>query len=188
MRYPEQNLGGSWQHEHIFTLGWNEFTGVNPPIWMVSDTGWILEDPDKKCVNTGRTELWVQAQTCDTGSVRCQSYWLCHHVAFKRFKSTLLGTLYKILGSLHCSWHRLHKMLATFLWDYASCWHDCIVQLLLIFQVSFNGVNLSFYHIPKVFYWIQIQWMGRLPKNIEISVMFMETSFALWYGVLSCWK
>ena len=33
---------------------------------------------------------------------------------------------------------------------------------------------LPLYHIPKVFYWIQIRWLGRPNKNIELSVMFMK--------------
>ena len=68
-------------------------------------------------------------------------------------------------------------------WDSVPCWHDCITQPLQICQIQIHAANLPFCHIPKG--WIQIRWMGRPLKNIELIVMFMKPvwdvlSFMTW--------
>ena len=70
---------------------------------------------------------------------------------------------------------RSTRELKTFLWDSVSCWHDCSRQFLQIYQLHIHAVNLPFYHIPTVFYWIQIRGLGTpTPKKIKLIVMFMK--------------
>ena len=45
-------------------------------------------------------------------------------------------------------------------------------------------VDLPFYHIPKVFCWIQIRWLGRTLKNIELIVMFMKPILLCYAGII----
>lgn len=52
----------------------------------------------------------------------------------------------------------------TFLWDF---WSMIASQLLQIRQLHVHAVILPFYHIPKVYYWIQIWWLGRSLKYTE---------------------
>ena len=97
---------------------------------------------------------------------------VCIHVNTHALTEHFIRNTILILGraslcsqnSLNSLWHGFHKMMQTFLWDSVPCWHDCMMQLL----------NLPFYHILKVFYWIQIRWLGRPLKNIELIVLFIK--------------
>ncbi len=62
---------------------------------------------------------------------------------------------------LNSSCHRFNKVLETFLRDFGSYYHDSITQLLQICRLHIHDVNLSFHHIPKVLYWIEIWWLWR---------------------------
>ena len=73
-------------------------------------------------------------------------------------------------NSLNSSWHGFHKMLKILFWDSVPIWHNCIMKFLQICQLHI----LPFFHIPKVFYWIQIRWLRRPLKNIELILMFMK--------------
>ncbi len=81
---------------------------------------------------------------------------------------TLLGTLastgldpFCLQNCLNSSWHRFNKVLETFLRDFGLYWYDNITQLLQICHLLIHDVNLSFHHIPKVLYWIEIWWLWR---------------------------
>lgn len=69
-----------------------------------------------------------------------------------------------------------HEMLELFPWDSGPCWHDCIMQFLQFFHVHFYSENLPLYHILKLFYWIQMQCLGRTMKNAELTALAHETS------------
>ena len=96
-------------------------------------------------------------------------YTLTEH--FIRNTTQILGRAQNRLNSL---WHGFVKMLKTFLWDSVPRLNDCFTQFLLICQLHIHAVNLPFNHILKVFYWIQIRWLGRALKKIEPLVMFMK--------------
>ncbi len=80
---------------------------------------------------------------------------------------TLLGTpcWYRVgpllSSELNSSWHRFNKVLETFLRDFGPYWHDSITQLLQICRLVIHDENLSFLHIPKVLYWIEIWGLWR---------------------------
>ena len=59
-------------------------------------------------------------------------------------------------------------------WDSVPCVPDCIRLFLQICQLHVNAANLLFYHMPKLFYWIQIWWLGRPLKNFELLVLFIK--------------
>ena len=106
--------------------------------------------------------------------------------------STLLGTLYYYwvgpsfdlkTASILCA------MESTRCWKqfFEILFHvDTIAsQYLPISQLHIHAANLLFNHVPKVFYWIHIQWLGRPLKNIKLIVMFMrpvweDFSFVTW--------
>ncbi len=72
-----------------------------------------------------------------------------------------------------------------------SICHDSITQLLQICRLHIHDENLSFHHIPKVLYWIEIWWLWRtLSKvnSLSCSRNQSEMIWALWHGALSCWK
>ncbi len=70
-------------------------------------------------------------------------------------------TPFCLQNCLNSSWHRFNKVLETFLRDFGPYWHDSITQLLQICRLHIHDVNLSFHHIPKVLYWIEIWWLWR---------------------------
>lgn len=52
-----------------------------------------------------------------------------------------------------------------FLWDSSCpCWHDCITHL------HSHAVRLLLFHILNVFYWFQIQSLGRTLKDNELTI------------------
>ena len=68
------------------------------------------------------------------------------------------------------------------------------MQFRQICQLHIHAANLLIYHIQKVFYWIQIRWLGRPLNNIKLVVMFMKP---VWYhagsshlkmGTLWAWR
>ncbi len=65
-------------------------------------------------------------------------------------------TPFCLQNCLNSSWHRFNKVLETFLRDFGPYCHDSITQLLQICRLHIHDVNLSFHHIPKVLYWIEI--------------------------------
>ncbi len=54
-----------------------------------------------------------------------------------------------------------HKVLEAFLKDVGPYRQDSIMQLLQICRLHIHDVNLSFHHIPRVLYWIEIWWLWR---------------------------
>ncbi len=70
-------------------------------------------------------------------------------------------TLFCLQNCFNSSWHRLNKVLETLLRDFGPYWHDSITQLLQICRLHIHDANLSFHHIPKVLYWIEIWWRWR---------------------------
>lgn len=58
---------------------------------------------------------------------------------------------------LNSSHHTFTKVLETFLRDLISCCHDSITYLLQMCQLHIYDVNLLFYHILKVIYWIEFR-------------------------------
>ena len=86
-------------------------------------------------------------------------------------------------NSLKSSWHGFHKLLKAFLWDSVPCWYDC--NFCRFVSCTFIA-NLPFYHIPKVFYWIQIRCLQRPLKNIELIFMSMKPAWDDLCFVTSC--
>ncbi len=72
---------------------------------------------------------------------------------------------------LNSSWHRFNKVLETFLRGFGPYWHDSITQ---ICRLYIQDVNLSFHHIPKLLYWIEIWWLWRPFEESELIVMFKK--------------
>ncbi len=70
-------------------------------------------------------------------------------------------THFCLQNCLNSLWHRLNKVLETFLRDFGPYWHDSITQLLQICRLHIHDANLPFHHIPKVLYWIEIWWLWR---------------------------
>ncbi len=100
-------------------------------------------------------------------------------------------TPFCLQNCLNSLWHRFNKVLETFLRDFGPYWHDSITQLLQICRLHIHDDNLSFHHIPKVLYWIEIWWCGgHLSKvnSLSCSRNQSEMIWALWHGALSCWK
>ncbi len=58
-------------------------------------------------------------------------------------------------------WHRINKVLETYLRYFGPYWHDSITQLLHICPLHIHDANLLFHHITKVLYWIEIWWLWR---------------------------
>ena len=75
------------------------------------------------------------------------------------------------LNSLISLWHGFHKMLKTFCWDSV---HGSMIASHNFRNLSAEHSCILLFHIPKEVYWIQIQWLGRLLKIIELYVMFMK--------------
>ncbi len=111
--------------------------------------------------------------------------------------ATLLGTpcYYRVeppfafRTALILLWHRFNKVLETFPRDFGPYWHDSITQLLQICRLHIHDANLSFHHIPKVVYWIEIWWLWRPFVESELIVMFKkpvwdDLSFATWCIIL----
>ncbi len=78
-------------------------------------------------------------------------------------------------NGLNSSWHRFNKVLETFLRDFGPYWHDSITQLLQICLLHIHDENLSFHHIPKLLYWIEI-WglIYKVYKNIHSFVLVLS--------------
>lgn len=64
----------------------------------------------------------------------------------------LLGTP-SALRTVNSSWHRINKLLQTFLRGFGSYWHHSITQVLQIYQFFIQNVDLLFHQIPKVLSW-----------------------------------
>ncbi len=115
----------------------------------------------------------------------------CDTLAGHFIRCTLLvpgWTPFWLQNYLNSSWHRFNKVLETFLRDFGPYWHDSITQLLQICRLHKHDVNLSFHHIPKVLYWIEIWWLWR-PWVKELIVMFKkpiwdDLSFVTWCMIL----
>ncbi len=82
--------------------------------------------------------------------------------------ATLLGTLastgldpFCLQNCINSSWHRFNEVLETLLRDFGPYWHDSITQLLQICRLHIHDENLSFLHIPKLLYWIEIWGLWR---------------------------
>ncbi len=81
---------------------------------------------------------------------------------FIRYSLLVPGwTLFCLQNCLNSSCHWFNKVLETFLRDFGPYWHDSITQLLQICRLHIHDVNLSFHHIPKMLYWIEIWWLWR---------------------------
>ncbi len=59
-------------------------------------------------------------------------------------------------------------MLETFLRDFGPYCHDSITQLLQICRLHIHDENFPFHHIPKVLYWIEIWWQGKMDPCFHV--------------------
>ncbi len=90
-------------------------------------------------------------------TVYIHTYWPLYQV---HLASTGLDP-FCLQNCLNSSWHRFNKVLETLLRDFGPYWHDSITQLLQICRLHIHDENLSFHHIPKMLYWIEIWWLWR---------------------------
>ncbi len=108
--------------------------------------------------------------------------------------ATLLGTLlvpvwtpFCLQNFLNSSWHRINKVLETFLRDFGPYWHDSITQLLQICRLHIHDANLPPPH-PKgaLLDWdlvtveaIWVKWTHSINQS-EMIWAFIHNA--------SCWK
>lgn len=92
------------------------------------------------------------------------------------------------------SWYRFNKVLETFLRDFRQYWHDGITHLMQICWLNTHNVDLLFYPIPQVLYWIETwsPWnpfeksnlyvMCKKPVRDDLSFVFilLETATRGW--------
>ncbi len=127
---------------------------------------WLLHNLD--IINLIVTEWEVQT---DSKALKAPWYyfldmalWQYYTLTGHFIRDTLLGpgwTHVCLQNCLNSSWHIFNEVLETFLRDFGSYCHDSITQLLQICRLHIHDENLSFHHIPKVLYWIEIWWLWR---------------------------
>ncbi len=143
---------GGWMN------GWMDLWMIHPYIHTYS--GWIhMMDGYNGWVDD--YILWIDGYTRWMDIyIYIYIYTLTGH--FIRYTLLVPGwTPFCLQNCLNSSWHRFNKVLETLLWDFGPYWHDRITQLLQICRLHIHDVNLSFHHIPKVLYWIEIWWLWR---------------------------
>ncbi len=106
------------------------------------------------------------------------TYWLLYLV---HLASTGLVP-FCLQNCLNSSWHRLNKVLETFLRDFGPYWHNSITLLMTISRSTTSqrcSIGLRSGdcggHLSKV-------------NSLSCSRNRSEMIWALWHGALSCWK
>ncbi len=96
---------------------------------------------------------------------KCSLGWYIRYTLTGHFIRYILlvsgWTHFCLQNCFNSSWRRFNKVLETFLRDFGPYCHDSITQFLQICRLHIHDVNLSFHHIPKVLYWIEIWWLWR---------------------------
>ena len=93
------------------------------------------------------------------------------------------GTSLSCNHSLTSSWHRLHEIFGHIFSYDRSSFGDAGLQPIFVRNGKFS--DFSFYHIPKVFYWVQVRrlcWPFQ-PLNLLIFQKF-SNYFCLMFGVV----
>ena len=104
---------------------------------------------------------------------------------------TILGTTLLVRASpcsqngLSPSGHQFYVMLETFRWD--SVHVDMTASHHFCRFVTCNFMlPMLFYHIPKVFCWIPIWWLGTPLKFTELIDMFVKPAW-VYFCFVTCW-
>ncbi len=138
-------------------------------LYFSSGSSYVLGQDDVLFIwQLGTCSMRIKTQCCtDARNIYLYMQDYIHSLA------TLLGTPC-LQNCLNSSWHRFNEVFETFLRDFGSYCHDSITQLLQICRLHIHDENLSFHHIPKVLYWIEIWWLWRSFEQSELIVMFKK--------------